>query len=60
MSKKLLQKDISCQPTRDGYLECSAVVDGYMVHRKYLYYSRRQAIRLFQDYVNNLPALVTH
>ena len=36
---------------RNGWVVISARIDGYLVTRKYLYYTREEAIRLFeQDY----------
>lgn len=52
MTRKLTLADITVRRTASGYWECSAIVDGYMVDRKYLYYTKREATRLFRDGVN--------
>lgn len=53
MPKRVLQKDISIRGTRDGYMELSAMVDGYRESQKFLYYTQREAKRLFQARYND-------
>ena len=40
---------MSVERNREGYWVVSDVVGGYLVTRKYLYYSKREAIRMFRE-----------
>jgi hypothetical protein len=44
--------DISVQRTKNGYYECSAMIDGRYVSHRYLYYTKREALRRFHDTMN--------
>jgi hypothetical protein len=37
--------------TENGWTVVSASIDGYLVTKKYLYYTREEAIRLFEQEV---------
>jgi len=50
---KVTYKDISVNKIRGGYYLCSAMVNGYLVERKYLYYTKREARYLFHKVANS-------
>ena len=42
-----------------GILTLSTTVDGYTVKHRYLYYSKRQAYKMFRQYVKEIKKGVT-
>lgn len=49
---KIRFADITMRRTFQGAWECSALVNGYLVHQQYFDYSGAQAIKLFRAFVN--------
>lgn len=54
MKKKISYNDISVENTRCGFLLLTAIVDGYLVSRRYMDYTRKEAKRLFYCEVNGI------
>ena len=56
MGKRVPYKEISAEKVKRGPMtgawRCSAMIDGYRVEQTYLYYTKRQALRLFHASVN--------
>lgn len=57
MGERLLQRDVTVtRVTRgpmSGAYRLSATVDGRFFEKTYLYFTKREAVRLFAQYVNN-------
>lgn len=51
--KRVKLYEINMSGTTNGTILCSAMVDGRYVSRRYVFYTKREARRLFYDYVNS-------
>lgn len=58
MGERILQREVSVERVTRGPMSgayrLSAMVDGYRVEKTYLYYTKREAIRLFAAHVNRV------
>jgi hypothetical protein len=46
--------DIECITDKHGYHVCSCKLNGYPFNRTYIYYSKKEALRLFHELVNGV------